>query len=201
MDVPVNGGECTALAPVIPLFSGSPPLDDAHAAEQEGDGGNAAGAQIERDIAEKRLIKKLGARSLSVREARSVLAGSDLDSATLDEIEAEFVDRGYLDDTALAEQLIRSGLQRKGQGRRAIAQILAKRGIPRTIADTVLSALPDDDFERALSFAQSRVGSLRGAPADAALRRLTGQLSRRGYPGSVALSAARAALHDGPAAR
>ena len=196
----MNGGGRDALAPVIPLFAESASVDDADAGEHHDDGFDAR-AQIERDSAEKRLMRKLGARSLSVREARSVLGERDLDSETLEQIVAEFEHRGYLDDTALAEQLVLAGVERKAQGRHAIAQVLARRGIPRAVADAVISALPDDDYERALSFARSRLGSVRGAPTDAALRRLMGQLSRRGYPGSVALSAARAALQEGPVAR
>src|SRR3546814_2860834 len=85
---------------------------------------------------------------------------------------------------------------RKGQGRRAIAQTLTARGIPRDVADAVLAQLPDDDADRALEFARSKARQLERFDHETALRRLMSQLSRRGYPGSVAAAAARAALAE-----
>ena len=64
------------------------------------------------------------------------------------------------------------------------------------MADAALAELPDDDAERALEFARSKAGSLRSLERDVALRRLAGQLARRGYGGSVALNAARTALDE-----
>ena len=159
------------------------------------DADDEAGA-IERDTAEKNLLKKLRTRSLSVREARAVVAERDLDDGAVEAVLDGFLRRGYLDDAALAEQLIHAGVDRKGQGRQVIAQTLAKRGIPRDVADAALAALPDDDLDRALEFARTKARSLREVDRDTALRRLTGQLARRGYPGSVAMTAARQALDE-----
>jgi regulatory protein len=149
-----------------------------------------------RQQAEKTLLKKLRARSLSVREARAVLREHGLDDDTSDEMISSFERLGYLDDARLAEQLVHSGSDRKGQGRKAIAQTLAKRGLARDVADTALDELPDDDFERALEFSRSKAGSMRGLERDVALRRLAGQLARRGYGGPVAMTAARQALDE-----
>lgn len=149
------------------------------------------------DLAEKALLKKLRTRSLSVSEARGVLREFDLDPAATEHVIASMGEFGYLDDAALADQLIHAGVDRKGQGRQVIAQTLSKRGIPRDVADEALASLPDDDFERALEFARGKARSLQSLDRDTALRRLTGQLARRGYGGSVAMSAARAALEEG----
>lgn len=164
--------------------------DDGH-----GDGYDACG-EIEREIAEKTLLKKLRTRSLSVREARAVVAERGLDDAAIEGVIGAFLRMGYLDDAKLADQLIHAGVDRKGQGRTVIAQTLAKRGIPRGIADAALDALPDDDARRALEFARTKAGSMSGLDRDVALRRLSGQLARRGYGGSVALQAARTALDE-----
>ena len=158
------------------------PFDSAHAENLE--------------LAEKVLLKKLRTRSLSVSEARGVLREYSLDAAEVDHLIAQMDEYGYLDDAALADQLIHAGAERKGQGRQAIAQTLAKRGIPREVADAALAELPDDDLERALEFARSKARSLQSLDRDTALRRLTGQLARRGY-GSLAMTAARIALDEG----
>lgn len=150
-----------------------------------------------RERAEAVLLRKLRSRSLSLAEARTVIRGvDDADDAIADELIDHFVDLGYLDDAAFAEQLAMSAVERKGEGRRAVADTLRKRGIPRDIAEAALAELPDDDAERALEFARSKVRGVDGAEYDAALRRLAGQLARRGYPSSVALTAARTALEE-----
>jgi regulatory protein len=153
-----------------------------------------AGAAVA--AAEASLLRKLRARSLSVQEARAVLGGHSISREEIDDIVAETVRLGYLDDRALAEQLVHAGQDRRGQGRQAIAQTLAKRGVPRDVADVALAELPDDDMERALEFARRKAGSIGGRDAQAELRRLAGQLARRGYPSSIALSAARQALEE-----
>lgn len=108
----------------------------------------------------------------------------------------EFLHRGYLDDRTLADALVTAGVERKGQGRVALSRALSQRGIPREIADEALSSLPDDDAERALEFARTKARSMARLDPDTALRRLLGQLARRGYGGSVASAAARTALRE-----
>ena len=151
---------------------------------------------IEIEIAETLLLKKLRSRSLSVAESRAVLRERPLDAAQIGHIVDGFVRRGFLDDAALADQLIRAGVERKGQGRQVISLTLAKRGIPRDVADAALTALPDDDAERALDFARTKAARMASLDRDAAVRRLAGQLSRRGYSGSTAFAAANRALDE-----
>lgn len=198
-----TGPEGSRRVDAVPTGSEASPVwhpswidgDDGAGAADEQDASDESAAN-ERDIAEKNLLKKLRARSLSVREARAVVAERDLDDDAVEGVLDGFLRRGYLDDAALAEQLIHAGVDRKGQGRQVIAQTLAKRGIPRDVADAALAALPDDDLDRALEFARTKARSLRDVDRDTALRRLTGQLARRGYPGSVAMTAARQALDE-----
>ncbi len=166
-----------------------------------GDAGPAKSAGVgaagltERERAERTLLKKLRTRSLSVREARGVLGGFDLGGAAVDDVIDTFERNGYLDDAKLAEQLVYSGTQRKGQGRQVVSRTLSERGIPRDIVDAALAELPDDDAERALDFARTKARSMSRLAPDVALRRLAGQLARRGY-GSTSLSAARQALDE-----
>ncbi|UUT36702.1 RecX family transcriptional regulator [Microbacterium elymi] len=128
-------------------------------------------------------------------EARAVIAERDLDPVAIASVLHGFIRRGYLDDRALADQLVYSAVERKGQGRMVIAQSLAKRGIPRDVVDAAMTALPDDDADRALEFARQKARSMRALDHEVALRRLVGQLARRGY-GVGALDAARQALDE-----
>lgn len=154
-----------------------------------------------RESAEELLVRKLRTRSLSISEARLVLRGFERDGARLestqiDDVLDEFCRRGYLDDRVLADQLISAGVERKGQGRVALSRALAQRGITRDVIDSALSELPDDDAARALDFARTKASSLARLDHDTALRRLVGQLARRGYNGAIAMSAARTALGE-----
>jgi regulatory protein len=142
------------------------------------------------------LVRRLARSALSEREARAFLREQSVDAAVAESVIADVVDRGWLDDAALAEQLVHSGTQRKRQGRRAIAQTLNARGISAEVAAVALSSLPDDDADRALEYARSKAHGLRSYDETTALRRLMGQLARRGYPGSVASTAARTALAE-----
>lgn len=153
-------------------------------------------AEEVRAAAEESLLRKLRTRSLSVSEARLVLKGHGVDADGADEVIDDFCRRGYLDDSVLAEMLVTAGTERKGQGRVALSRALAQRGIPRDVIQDALDALPDDDAERALEFARTKARSLTRLDADTALRRLIGQLARRGYAGSVAMTAAKTALRE-----
>ncbi|WP_285137847.1 regulatory protein RecX [Microbacterium sp. lyk4-40-TSB-66] len=162
-----------------------------------GDDDDVAATEETRQRAEAVLLRKLRSRSLSLSEARGVVRGTEgADDFLADEIVDHFVDLGYLDDATFAEQLAMSAVEKRGEGRRAVAETLRKRGIPRDVAEAALAALPDDDAERALDFARSKVRAVEGVEYEAALRRLAGQLGRRGYPSSVALTAARSALAE-----
>lgn len=190
------------VAPLIPLFGGQAAGAQAPAAwrttwdEAPAEQHVPQRDEPERDRAEAVLARRLRTRQLSVREARAVLAAQGLDGRGVEAVLEQCERRGWLDDAGLAEQLVRSGADRKGQGRLAIAQTLTARGIPRPVADAALAGLPDDDYERALEFARTRAGSLTRSAPDAALRRLTAQLARRGYGSAVALSAARQACDE-----
>ncbi|QEW00414.1 regulatory protein RecX [Microbacterium caowuchunii] len=187
--------------PVFFTVDDAEDVDDAgdeHAGDEHGgdEHGVDAASTPDLDGAERMLLRKLTARQLSVSEARSLLRTQELASDAVEQLIAVFLDRGYLDDGRLAEQLVHAGSERKGQGRRAIAQTLSARGVPRDVADAALAVLPDDDADRALEFARTKARQLRHLDETTALRRLMGQLSRRGYPGSVASAAARTALSE-----
>lgn len=209
-----QGGDSERVAPIIPLFgvnarkAESVPktsranADEAFqlhalsAAEDETPGGATAESDEIRIVAEESLVRRLRARSLSISEARQVLRGYELPSAVIDDVIDDFCRRRYLDDATLAEMLVASGVERKGRGRVALSRALAQRGIAREVIDGALDGLPDDDDERALEFARSKARSMSRLDGDTALRRLVGQLYRRGYNGSAAMKAAKTALRE-----
>lgn len=159
-------------------------------------GGEPDDATVVADRAETRLERALAARGMSEREARDRLRRDNVELHAIDDIVERLMRVGAIDDDRLAEQLVFTATTRKSQGRRAIAQSLAKRGIVRDAIDRALEDLPDDDAERALEFARSKAGPLARLAHDTALRRLVGQLARRGFGGTLAMSAANQALDE-----
>ncbi|WP_105566854.1 regulatory protein RecX [Microbacterium halophytorum] len=145
--------------------------------------------------AERRLLRSLGSRGLSVSEARAKLRQQDLPAEAIDDVIDRLERAGALDDAKLAEQIVFQATTHRNEGRKAIAQSLAKRGISRDTIEAVVAELPDDDYERALEFARGKARQLARLDDDVALRRLVGQLSRRGY-GGLAMSVARRALDE-----
>lgn len=213
-----DGGE-EPLAPVIPLFgagrSGNEPRatggregpEQTHATSSgpgqwhaswldEGPDAGEAATAAAREGAERVLMRRLRARSLSEREARSLAADQGLDADDVEVLIGRLVRLGYLDDARLAEQLVHTAVERKGQGRAVIAQTLSQRGIERDVAREAMDALPDDEYERALEFARRKARTLSSLDRETALRRLHGQLARRGFGGASAGAAARAALDE-----
>lgn len=169
--------------------------------EDEGRGADSGFDAVEPDVdveaVRRTLMRRLGGRQLSVAEASALLRDAGLDDAAAAEIVAEFEGSGYLDDAGLAEQLVHTATARKAQGRQAIARTLAQRGIAREDADEALREIDaDDEAERALEFARAKARVLEGVEHDRALRRLTGQLARRGFHGALAMSVARRALDE-----
>lgn len=211
-----DGGE--SLAPVIPIFGRTPRTREVgdepagtpssrHPAARAvrfiaatdtdaGTGAEAAAADeaIDADEAQNVLVKKLRGRQLSVSEATHILHDLGAEQSIIDTVIADFIDRRYLDDHGLARSLVTAGIERKHQGRRALAQTLKQRGLPHEIIDEVLEETDDDEASRALQYAQEKARSLSRYDSEVALRRLVGQLARRGYSGSIAVSAAKQAL-------
>ncbi|WP_314502751.1 regulatory protein RecX [uncultured Microbacterium sp.] len=202
-----DGGTSERLAPVTYLPGAAPaeepvrwavPLQSSFDAEGSPDGASQVDDEDDSSIddAESALARRLRRSALSEREARTFLAQHGVEASVVEAVVDRFLSLGWLDDAVLAEQLLHAGTSRKGQGRRAIAQTLSQRGIGRDAADAALAALPDDDEDRALEYARSKAHGLRSYDIDTAMRRLMGQLARRGYGGAVASQAARTALNE-----
>lgn len=148
-----------------------------------------------------RLLRRLGRSALSEREAHSFLISHGLRADQARDVVAAFVDRGYLDDAAVAEQLVAKLVQRTGISRSGLNRALSNRGISREMAATAVAMLdPDTELQVAGEIAERRARQLGGLPRDVAERRLTGFLIRRGYPAAMVRTLVATALEPGNAA-
>lgn len=208
------------LAPVSYLFGARPSVSPAprprpsevQPAEREPEWTDEWGSNVddvcarlsdaERDAAvdaERISLRALARRDLSRRELERVLRDGGIDDAGV----ARECDRltrvGLLDDGALAQKLVGALQERKGLGRTAIAAELARRMLAPAAIEYALDLVDTgDELARARELAQKRAPQLGGLDRDAAVRRLSGYLARRGYSGSTVRAAVDEALPHRP---
>lgn len=130
-------------------------------------------------------VRLLARRPLSMGELEKALRlehySDDETHATL----VECIDRGYVDDLALAQRLAEKADQRKKLSRSALKRELSLRLIPGDIIDAVLIESSDErELERMHEVASQRARQLKSLDRKTAERRLVSYLSRRGFGGS-----------------
>ena len=145
-----------------------------------------------------RALGLLAVRQRSRRELRTRLLAAGFDAEAVDEELAALEAVGLVDDEAFARAVVeRAG--RRLDGRRAVRSALGAKGVERSVIERALEdGVPGDpggsEDERALTLARARAARLAGLSPEAAHRRLSSFLARRGYDGGVARRAATAAL-------
>ena len=138
-------------------------------------------------------MRLLGLRSHSAVELGRKLGRRGFDSDTVESVLARLLERGYLDDSEFARQVVNH--RSRGRGGSAIAAELAAKGVSRSVAQAAVADLdPETEIEAAVALAlrwvpKAEPGSLRS------LLDLAGpRLARRGYAPGVVREACRRAL-------
>ncbi len=127
-------------------------------------------------------MNALTRRGRSRWELGELLLARELDPGVV-EAELDRLERvGLIDDSNLAETIVRTQHERKGLGRSAILNELRRKRIDQSVIDVAMEQLGDDDeFRRAVELAERRANQLRGLDHNTAVRRLSGYLQRKGY--------------------
>jgi regulatory protein len=145
-------------------------------------------------------ITALARRGLSRRELERHLRERDFDEAEIADEVARLERDGYVDDIALAQNLVGTLQERKGLGRSAIAAELTRRHLAPAAIEYALDLIDTgDELSRARELALKRAGQLRHVDRETAVRRLSAYLARRGYGGSTIRAAVDQALPARPA--
>ena len=145
--------------------------------------------------AEKVSLGALARRGISQRELERILRDRGLDEATVSNELDRLIRVGLIDDLALAQTLVGTLQERKGLGRTAIAAELTRRMLAPSAIEYALDLVDTgDELARAKELALKRASQLRSLDRDAAVRRLSGYLMRRGYSGSTVRAAVDQAL-------
>jgi SOS response regulatory protein OraA/RecX len=168
--------------------------DERREAEAEEERAAERTPERQRRRADNVLANRLRGRGLSLAEAREVLGGAEIDPDIVEETLARYVSLQYIDEAALAEQILHTHLDRKGLGRRSVEMEMRRRKLDPLVIEEAMAEQPDDELARATEVAMKRVGQLSSYDDETAERRLTSFLMRRGYGGGVVRDAAKAAL-------
>lgn len=140
-------------------------------------------------------ISALSRRGLSRRETERHLRDRGFEDAEIAAEVARLERDGYLDDIALAQNLVGTLQERKGLGRSAIAAELTRRLLAPAAIEYALDLIDTgDELSRAREVALKRAGQLRNLDREVAVRRLSAFLARRGYGGSTIRAAVDQAL-------
>jgi len=147
-----------------------------------------------------RALGLLAARPRSRHELERRLLAAGFGSVEVDDVLVRLEGVGLIDDEAFARQLAAHQLGTRRAGRRQAERALAQKGVaPETVRAVLDEAgTAEDEDERALALARSRVGRLGAIDPSRAFGRLTSLLLRRGYAPEVARRAARTALSIDP---
>jgi regulatory protein len=158
-----------------------PPSTGAAAQDAEPDA-----EEVARTIA----LRQLTAAPRSRAQLEEAMARRDVPADVATRVLDRFTEVGLVDDTAYAEMLVRTRHAERGLARRALAQELRRKGIEPEVAEVALEQVDEDD-ERAAArrLVEKKARSTRGLDPQVRRRRLAGMLSRKGFPGGVAMRA------------
>lgn len=137
-----------------------------------------------------RALRLLAVRPRSRRELEVRLLRAGFDREEVQDELARLTEVGLLDDERFAADVVEHAVDVRRSGRRAIATALASKGIGRDTIERALSIVPGDEEARAEELARVRAPHLAGLAPEAAYRRLTSFLVRRGYSPEIARRAA-----------
>jgi regulatory protein len=144
-------------------------------------------------------ITALARRGLSRRELERHLRDRGFDDVEIAADVARLERDGYLDDVALAQNLVGTLQERKGLGRSAVAAELTRRLLAPAAIEYALELIDtSDELSRAREVAVKRASQLRHLDRETAVRRLSAYLARRGYGGSTIRAAVDQALPQTP---
>lgn len=126
-------------------------------------------------------IKLLSYRGRSEKEMRERLVKKGFSADVVTQT-VEFLRKsGFLDDTALAENLKRDAFSRKMLSRRGAKQYMLSRGIPLPVIETAIVGDERIDIENAKRIVEKKMKVLKNYAPEIIRRRLYNVLSRRGY--------------------
>ena len=128
-------------------------------------------------------VRSLQTRLHGRAELKRKLMLKEFGEPTIDGVLDDLQRMDYLDDARFARARAESAAKVKHHGRRRAQLELARRGVPRDVADAALGAVFTKDASLAVAteLAEKQAPRLRRLEPAVARRRLVGMLQRRGF--------------------
>jgi len=128
-------------------------------------------------------LSMLAKRALTRKELRDRLRRKKFPLAEVNQIVAEFHDKGYIDEQAIIEDAARLGKELKLQGRFLLRYELRRRGLPEAAVNAVLDQdyQPTEEYAVARTFAEHHAAKMTETDSAKKLNRLGAALQRRGF--------------------
>jgi len=139
------------------------------------------------DKAKQYSLKLLSYRGRSEKELEERLRKKGVSARGISSTMRSLKDTGLLNDLSLAESLKREALTYRMLSQAGARNFMLRRGIPRSIVDSVLSNDDNIDIDNAVKFVDKKLRVLGKYPAEIAKRRLYNLLLRRGYSSGTIL--------------
>jgi len=141
------------------------------------------------------VLRRLTAAPRSRAQLEADLAARDVPEDVAERVLDRFTEVGLVDDAAFADMWVRSRHAGRGLSRAALRRELRDKGVDDETAHNALEDIdPDAEVAAASALVARRLPTTRGLSVEVRLRRLTGMLARKGYPGGMAMRVVRDAL-------
>ncbi|HEY5186115.1 MAG TPA: regulatory protein RecX [Actinomycetes bacterium] len=147
------------------------------------------------DVARTIALQQLGFGPRTRAQLEQVMARRNVPEESVRRLLERFCEVGLVDDAAYASAWVESRHTGRGLARRALAHELRHRGVPDPLVDQALDELDSDrELATARALVARRLPATRSLEPAARVRRLTGLLARKGYPGGLSYRVVREAL-------
>jgi regulatory protein len=141
-----------------------------------------------RDSLRSAAYRAVSYRPLTAKELRAKLQKrKDADNEMIESIIQELVKDRYIDETLIAEDVVRRGKEVNLLARRLLQRDLLHRGISQDIINDVLDEqYPEtDEYLVARTLALKKLSTLKGVSANKRFNRIGGALGRKGFPSYI----------------
>ena len=151
------------------------------------------------DAAKQVLLRRLSHAPRTRQELAKDLKDKDISDEVANVALDRFEEVGLINDQALASNYVSSQHERKGLGKNALRQQLRAKGVSDDVALEAISQISDDqEFQAAFALACKKIRSLQRDDAKTQLRKIVGELDRKGYSSNLAFSVAKEVIKDLP---
>jgi regulatory protein len=143
-------------------------------------------------VARSIVLTSLTATAKTRHQLAQLLAKRNIPDDVAEAVLDRFVEVGLIDDRAFARNWVLSRSHGRGLARAALSRELKQKGVaPDLIAEALEQVTHDDEETQARRLVEAKRRSLAGLPWEKKFSRITGLLSRKGYPSGLAMRLAR----------